>query len=53
MKEEDKARAAGDAHDMELAEKRRVAAEQECAKTSRAKAEGGTCRPHLQKNRAT
>ena len=53
VKEETKARAAGDEHDIEQAVQRRVAAEQECAKTSRAKAEGGTCRPHLQKNRAT
>ena len=48
VKEEAKARAAGDEHDIELAEKARVAAEQKCAGTSRAKAaggaKGGTCR---------
>ena len=53
VNEEAKARAAGDEHDIEQAEQRRVVAEQKRAKTSRAKAEGGTCRPHLQKNRAT
>ena len=42
VKEEAKARAAGDEHDIEQAEQRRVVAEQKRAKTSRAKAAGGT-----------
>jgi hypothetical protein len=45
--------AAGDAHDIELAEKALAFAEQQCAETSRAKAaggaKGGTCTtPHPQ-----
>ena len=48
VKEEAKARAAGDEHDIEQAEQRRVVGEQKRAKTSRAKAaggaNGGTCR---------
>jgi hypothetical protein len=49
VKEEAKARAAGDEHDIEQAEQRRVAAEQKCAGTSKLKAAAGTCTtPHPQ-----
>ena len=49
VNEEAKARAAGDEHGIEQAVQRRVAAEQQCAGTSKLKAAGGTCTtPHPQ-----
>ena len=49
VNEEAKARAAGDERDIEQAVQRRVAAEQQCAGTSKLKAAGGTCTtPHPQ-----